>query len=592
MGDSVAGSAAWLGGTEIVNDQRTLAYLTQCEDFNLQVTGDCACNLIRELAGCDGEPYRTPELDNAPWYDPLIPESANFAGFLVSDFNGLSSTFTRDIAETVSDGGVLGRSRLASRSLTWKGFLFGSTCCAVAYGLRWLGKTLQGSKQCGNNCFGDDLEILVCCPSVEEAQGIGTNLMVCNPDFDDNVGYWLGTGDTVISWVTYPFYSFTGALSSANAVGGAITFSNVCPIPVTGNTSYKFATQIRGATGSDSEILGVTFNWFDADSNFISSTISSDLGSDNDSDWSSRSSTIVSPLTAAFVEIDFIIGDVLTPAGQTHLIDDVSFSEVLTTTPIDPFRTMKGVGLLEGPIVVNERGGGCGCGASCITEIEFTIGSPQPYLYGTPIPVVDCVDIISNSVPIVSFSEDDCPPINCIDLYLPLIENFDPDCVIGDLPPVQTYTNTCLGGPLDGYNALYISVPRSYWNSISEVVPVITIQTGGLYIINPRIGFYSSPDDNPCGDLLNNPPTCDVICDTLRISILPANSKFYIDGRTRQMSLVCGTNAVFPGEPYTLGPFAWPSFDCFGFCMEFAYDPAFLSPGSCVSLSLVPRTTL
>lgn len=434
MADNISGSAAWLGGVEIVNDQRTYAYLTQCEDFNFKISGDCSCSRIRELAGCDEEPYSTPALDNAPWYDPLIPESANFAGFLVSEFNGLGSTFTREIAETISDGGVLGRSRLASRTLTWRGFLFGSTCCAVAYGLRWLGKQLQGTKNCGNSCFGDDLEILMCCPSEDE------------------------------------------------------------------------------------------------------------------------------------------------------------------TT--DAFRSMKNVGLLEGPLIISQRkGGGCGCGASCIVEIEFSLGSPQPFLYGTPIPVVDCVNVAENSIDIISSETEDCPPIDCGLPVAQALADFFPDCDPGDLPPVPTYTNTCLSDDVTGFRAVYITAQRSLWDSLSDVVPVITIiNNNSIPIYSMRLGFYTSANGNPCGDLINNPPLCDSICDTLGIVFIPGNSQFYIDGRTKKMSLVCGTNTVFPGEPYTSGPFSWPSFDCYGFCMEFAYAPMFLYEAPvedvCVSLSLVPRTSL
>jgi hypothetical protein len=40
--------------------------------------------------------------------------------------------------------------------------LLAKTCCAAAYGLRWLGTILQGS--CGAECDGDELSFLDCCP--------------------------------------------------------------------------------------------------------------------------------------------------------------------------------------------------------------------------------------------------------------------------------------------------------------------------------------------------------------------------------------------------------------------------------------------
>lgn len=688
MSDSVAGAAAWLGGTEIVNDSRTTAYMKNgIKPDTLTVNGDCGCGNILALAGCDSE-YTTPAEDNAPWYDPAIPESAEFAGFLSTEFEGMSSTYSRSVTESIADGATVGRSRFGSRTLSWKGFLFGSSCCGVAYGLRWLGKTLQGSKNCGNNCFGDDLELLVCCPSMEAALGYGPNLL-CNGTFNNDTGFWAASGSSTITWVNYPVYDSPGAMKVINAGGGAITF-NIgsaadprCRVSVTGGKNHRVALQIIGDEGSNSEVVGATFNWFDALDAALAPTIVSNLGLDNDSDWSLLETTVTAPAAARSVRIDFTIGTGATLAGQAHFVDEVTFNETNFAPVVEPFRTLKSVSLLEGPLVVSERKMGitCGgrCGGSTAIEVEFSLVAAQPWLYSAPIPVVNCVRVQENSVPVIgstlvgrlsvaatnidtvlqsadfaflptiSFTsttfitldpyavygapeavrvvahaanstsitvmrgqqgttarshpinanpvlntywmvQADCSPADCDFGLQEIIHSEFPECGGPTLPPTPSYSG-CVTLDINQWRALYITAPRTMWNSISEVVPVITIQTGGLPVVGARLGFYTSADGNPCGDLINTPPTCDLVCDTLYFLSLPGNSKFYIDGRTRKMSLVCGTNAVFPGERYTLGPFSWPSFDCYGFCMEFAYNQLTGSDEMCVSLSLVPRTT-
>lgn len=679
MSDNVAGAAAWLGGTEIVNDSRTAAYMQNgIKPGSLSISGDCGCSNVLALSGCDTE-YTTPAEDNAPWYDPAIPESAEFAGFMTTGFEGLASTYTRSITESIADGATLGRSRFGSRTLTWKGFLFGSSCCGVAYGLRWLGKTLQGSNSCGNNCFGEDLELLVCCPSMEAALGYGPSI-ICNGDFDSSASFWTPTGDTALSWTNDPVHFGPGSLKTVNPIGGEITFStggnrtSDCPIFVTAGRTYKLSLYIKGALGADSEGLDVTFNWYNGLDVSLSSLTSSNIVFDSSSDWTLAEVTVTAPVNASTLGIDFVIGDAGTPANQAHYFDEVKLNQINYAPVVEPFRTIKGVSLLEGPLVTSERkmGTTCGgrCGGSTAIEIEFSLIGSQPWLYSAPIPVVNCVKVADNAIPIIgstlagnlsaqitdlnvtatstdfsflpviNYAENtyitldpnsefgppetvlvtshtlnsttigisraeqqtfarlhpintfwvlqtDCAPANCG----AELEFIVPGCDVPVLPPTSSYVG-CPVPDINSWNALYITTPRNLWNSVSEVVPVITIQTGSAPLVGARIGFYTSSDGNPCGDLFNNPPKCDLICDTINIRFIPQNSKFYIDGRTKKMSLVCGTNAVFAAEPYTLGPFSWPTFDCYGFCLEFAFDPVFMSSEACVSLSLVPRTTL
>lgn len=164
MPESPFGSAAFLNGEEIVNDARTLAYLEAgFGPKRLSVHGGCACPRIRELIECGSSPYTSPAADPAPWYDSSVPESADFAGFLMTEFEGMGSTYTRASTEKITGGAVLGRLRPQPRTMTWKGLLFGRSDCAVRYGLSWMTANLKGA-DCA--CTGEELDILVCCPEL------------------------------------------------------------------------------------------------------------------------------------------------------------------------------------------------------------------------------------------------------------------------------------------------------------------------------------------------------------------------------------------------------------------------------------------
>lgn len=166
--NSVAGEAAFLQGQEIVNNARTTEYLRNgFGPPNLRVIGNCGCpsELLRTLIDCSDEPYVSPVLDPAPWYDVNYPESENFAGFLSTSLEGYDSTYTRTVTPVLDRGGVIGRLRALPRTLVWRGFLFGKTCCGTAYGLRWLTAILSQA-DCKSECSGEQLEFLICCPEV------------------------------------------------------------------------------------------------------------------------------------------------------------------------------------------------------------------------------------------------------------------------------------------------------------------------------------------------------------------------------------------------------------------------------------------
>lgn len=172
MPDQAAGGWAALNDVEIVNSQRTTDYI---KNFGLPVSisQGCWCTSIKDLLDCppasgttETEGYEYPSTDPAPWYSDGIPESGDFLGFLPIEFEGLGSTYTREVTPTINGGGVLGRLRAEPRTLTWRGLLFGRTCCAAEYGLRWLTSRLAAASGCAG-CTGAQLDMLYCCVDVD-----------------------------------------------------------------------------------------------------------------------------------------------------------------------------------------------------------------------------------------------------------------------------------------------------------------------------------------------------------------------------------------------------------------------------------------
>lgn len=153
-----------VGGVEVVNHTRLNTYL-QTVGSPLDSTAVCSCeSLTAEMVG--DLPYSTPEEDEAPWYDPDVPESAQFAGFLLLNVEGLDENpVRRTVTNGVAGGGAIGPARALPRTMVFTGILLGATCCAVEYGLHWLGEALQGCT--GGQCEGDCMTLFNCCPGAE-----------------------------------------------------------------------------------------------------------------------------------------------------------------------------------------------------------------------------------------------------------------------------------------------------------------------------------------------------------------------------------------------------------------------------------------
>lgn len=473
--ESVVGTYMSLDGVEILNDSRTVAYMrNDLGPPGLSVTGDCGCPNMRELIGCDPD-YISPSVDGVPWVTSSYPESADFLGFLVSDFSGLGSTLTRQVYPTVTEGAVLGRLRPGERPMTWSVYLIGRTCCATAYGLRWLTRQLSGGSACAPGCTLSTLDLMTCCPEFVDLVGDGEGELA--PGTEDDIDGTCGGG-----------YADT----------------------IYGSPSY----------GGPDETVACTVEPFPP-----------------------------------------------TPSSNDQA-----------------FRTLYQVGLIEGPLIKDQRRVNCGCGGAEVLQVEFTIVASKPYLYQNSIVIANQLPL-SFGVPTTAVNETPCELVDC---------TFNPACLPADTPPTPVLTDNCFVNPVLP-TATRISVPRSFWPDLTDVVPIITIYSGTQPLHSTTLGFYLSDTGDPCGDYVNNvlqgPILCNPLCGIIKIPYMAADSTLVIDGRINKMSLVCALRAAtLPGEKITIGEWGWPSFDCTGFCMELVTDQSFLNANATVTLELVPRS--
>ncbi|XVV34939.1 hypothetical protein ACQPXT_13215 [Streptomyces sp. CA-100214] len=129
--------------------------------------GACGCPTFG-AATLEELPYTTPDDPDspAPWYDPDVPQSTEFAGLLVLEVAGLDDyPVQRTVTGGIVGGGAIGPARALPRTITVTALVLGATCCGVDYGLHWLGQVLQGCT--AGECDGDCLQVFNCCPGEE-----------------------------------------------------------------------------------------------------------------------------------------------------------------------------------------------------------------------------------------------------------------------------------------------------------------------------------------------------------------------------------------------------------------------------------------
>jgi hypothetical protein len=155
-----------LGGNEIVNNSRTRGIAQSAQPCPLHWLKGPICETMNG-ALLESGAYNYSTIDLAPWFDPDVPASRDFFGFFAySITEALDSTRTATRAESVGDGGFIGRTRKGTKTMRVKGLLLGRGRSAVEYGQAWLSSVIDPGAcgQHGVECGLTDLEWFVDCP--------------------------------------------------------------------------------------------------------------------------------------------------------------------------------------------------------------------------------------------------------------------------------------------------------------------------------------------------------------------------------------------------------------------------------------------
>lgn len=148
-----------LGGNEIVNSARVTTY---SQGLGITAISCTQCTSLPRALGDD--PYTSADMDDAPWFDPTVVASKDFAGVLGLEIVGLDQPFNiREPLPLAADGAILSPLRRRQREIVVRAVLFARTECALSYGRTWLAAAVRGTN-CGLPCVGDDLCFLSCCP--------------------------------------------------------------------------------------------------------------------------------------------------------------------------------------------------------------------------------------------------------------------------------------------------------------------------------------------------------------------------------------------------------------------------------------------
>lgn len=154
-----------LGGIEIANTQRCVTYM-EAGVAAPQTTVSRSDGWPYTARYLKQQDYRLPQLDTAPWYDPLEPDSKDFAGVWPMAVEGLdAAAVEREVIEGIADGGTFGQARYGPRTIEVEALIVGRTPSGADYGLRWLTTALRGTR-CDGRRTGDTLQYLASCPDV------------------------------------------------------------------------------------------------------------------------------------------------------------------------------------------------------------------------------------------------------------------------------------------------------------------------------------------------------------------------------------------------------------------------------------------
>lgn len=258
------------GETEVANNHRVSSYVKNGLKPTGVVIGDCGDCGDLPFVTAGVQEYETPALDDAPWYTPEDPDSADFAGVFIRDVTGLEgSTTTVTVEESIGDGGIPGTRRANSRTVAVTADVIGRTPEAAAVGIEWLSSVLHPPCAEGSDCAGDTLHLFSTCPAACVGQTDQDAPMVTTT-------YGESSSFQTTAIIAHPQPVVTNIIQKPSAEGGVATtpwtITNTAFGSYVGGGSFTFAAPpvalsrpnaLRAVAPAlnDGQSVGLMSNW-------------------------------------------------------------------------------------------------------------------------------------------------------------------------------------------------------------------------------------------------------------------------------------------------------------------------------------------
>lgn len=125
--------------TTVINNPMTTA-IAQAWGINARGCAGCTPINMPQLPNGD------PDLSFTPWYDPAVPDSLEFAGFLGLQLGGTGKfPGVRNPLRVNTAGAQLGRVQQSYREIVVNAYAIASSQRGLSYGMAWLSGILRGS---------------------------------------------------------------------------------------------------------------------------------------------------------------------------------------------------------------------------------------------------------------------------------------------------------------------------------------------------------------------------------------------------------------------------------------------------------------
>ncbi|MBP2703537.1 hypothetical protein JOL79_06955 [Microbispora sp. RL4-1S] len=266
-------------------------------------------------------------------------------------------------------------------------------------------------------------------------------------------------------------------------------------------------------------------------------------------------------------------------------------------------RTLREVGLIDGPNEISEIGGGtsltaaaaagCAGGGDCpALEIEFTLFAGLPHALREPVTIATGLTWDpATTTGCIEWSDDpDCltEAEECAALQ-PVPCPLDPACPPAVVPQIPVPFNPCNCDPLAGRARLCVDVPAGAAPIWTDAVPVLVLKAGPDKPLKAaRIRVYA----NPLGQAPDELDPCSY-CSEVNVSYIPPGATYILDGTRRRSIVQCPGRAETSGASVTFGeqggPLSWPTLECgtsYTICVEADADTI---DGATAGLQVVVR---